>query len=105
MLGFPEAALVDMEHALVDAREIGHAATLMYALFHATLPHFWCENYATTNSIVDELVALADERGASFWKLQEGARSATRRSSTRGTPRALFGNIGLMVAHSPSESS
>jgi hypothetical protein len=24
----------------------------------------------------------------------------TRRSSTRGTPRALFGNIGLMVAHS-----
>jgi hypothetical protein len=28
----------------------------------------------------------------------------TRRSSTRGTPRALFGNIGLMVIHSSSES-
>ena len=70
MLGFPEAALADIEHALVDAREIGHAATLMYALFHATLPLVWCGNYATTNTIVDELVALADERGASFWKVQ-----------------------------------
>jgi hypothetical protein len=31
-LGHPAAALVDAEHALKDAREIGHAATLMYAL-------------------------------------------------------------------------
>src|SRR5262249_43966867 len=29
----------------------------------------------------------------------------TRRSFTRGTPRGLFGNIGLMAAHSPSVSS
>ena len=32
LLGYPEAALADAEHALKDAREIGHAATLMYAL-------------------------------------------------------------------------
>ena len=32
MLGYPEAALADTEHALKDAREIGQAATLMYAL-------------------------------------------------------------------------
>jgi hypothetical protein len=32
MLGYPEAALADAEHALKDAREIGQAATLMYAL-------------------------------------------------------------------------
>ena len=70
LLGYPEAALADIEHALKDAREIGHAATLMYALFHATLPLVWCGNYATANAIVDELVALADERGASFWKVQ-----------------------------------
>ena len=66
MLGYPEAALADTEHALKDAREIGQAVTLMYALFHASLPHIWCGNYATTNAIVDELVALADERGALF---------------------------------------
>ena len=32
LLGYPEAALADAEHALNDAREIGQAATLMYAL-------------------------------------------------------------------------
>ena len=32
MLGYPEAALADAEQALRDAREIGQAATLMYAL-------------------------------------------------------------------------
>ncbi len=31
-LGYPEAALADAEHALKDAREMGQAATLMYAL-------------------------------------------------------------------------
>ena len=34
MLGYPEAALADAEHALKDAREIGQAATLMYALVY-----------------------------------------------------------------------
>ena len=28
MLGYPAAALADTEHALKDAREIGHAASL-----------------------------------------------------------------------------
>ena len=34
VLGYPEAALADAEHALKDAREIGQAATLMFALHH-----------------------------------------------------------------------
>jgi hypothetical protein len=34
MLGYPEAALADVEHALKDSREIGHAATSMFALSH-----------------------------------------------------------------------
>ena len=29
LLGYPEAALADADHALKDAREIGQAATLM----------------------------------------------------------------------------
>ena len=32
LLGYPEAALADADHAVKDAREIGQAATLMYAL-------------------------------------------------------------------------
>ena len=35
MLGYPEAALADIDHALKNAREIGQAATLMFGLFHA----------------------------------------------------------------------
>jgi tetratricopeptide (TPR) repeat protein len=68
MLGYPEAALADTSHALRDAREIGQAATLMYALVHASLVHIQCGNYPTANAEADELVALADEKGALFWK-------------------------------------
>src|SRR6516225_8643886 len=32
LLGYPDAALADIENALKDAREIGHAGTLMVAL-------------------------------------------------------------------------
>ena len=67
-LGYPEAALTDTEHALKGAREIGHAATLMYALFHTSFPHIWCGNYATANAQSDEVVVLANEKGAAFWK-------------------------------------
>ncbi len=35
LLGYPEAALADADDALKDAREIGQAATLMYALMMA----------------------------------------------------------------------
>ena len=34
MLGYPDAALADADHALKDAREIGQAATLMYCAGH-----------------------------------------------------------------------
>ena len=67
-LGFPEAALADVEHALADAREIGQAATLLYALFHAPFPYIFCGDYATAKQLVDELVSLADEKGSAFWK-------------------------------------
>jgi predicted ATPase/class 3 adenylate cyclase len=68
LLGYPEAACRDIERALRDAREIGHAATLMYAIGHAQLPHVYCGNYATANALADELVALASEKDASIWK-------------------------------------
>ena len=69
IFGRPDAALADAEHALKDAREIGQAATLMYALFHtAYFAYFHCRNYAATNVLLHELIALADEKGAAFWK-------------------------------------
>jgi class 3 adenylate cyclase/predicted ATPase len=68
LLGYPEAALTDAEQALKDARATGHAATLIYALFHASFTHIHCAKYAGANAETDELVALVDEKGAFFWK-------------------------------------
>jgi class 3 adenylate cyclase/predicted ATPase len=67
-LGYAEAARADAEHAVKNAREIGHAATMMYALFVASLAYICCRNYAAVNAQLDELVALADEKGAVFMK-------------------------------------
>jgi tetratricopeptide (TPR) repeat protein len=67
IIGRPDAALADAERALKDAREIGQAATLMYALFHAAyFAYFHRRNYAATNVLLHELIALADDKGAAF---------------------------------------
>jgi predicted ATPase len=62
------AALSDVQNAVKDAREIGHATTLMHALAYASFIHIQCGYYPTANALVDELVALADEKGALLWK-------------------------------------
>ena len=51
-LGYPEAALADAEHALKDAREIGQAATLMYALFHASFTHILLRKLRSSKRVV-----------------------------------------------------
>ncbi|HZZ23318.1 MAG TPA: adenylate/guanylate cyclase domain-containing protein [Roseiarcus sp.] len=68
VLGYPEAALADVEHALDDAREIPHAATLMHALFFTAWTHSHCGNHSIAKAQLDELVALADEKSSLFWK-------------------------------------
>ena len=68
MLGYPEAALADADRALSDARDIGHAATSMFALAVTAFTRTLCGYYATVNSQSDELTALADQKGAMLWK-------------------------------------
>jgi predicted ATPase len=70
MLGHPEAALADIDHALKDAREIGQTATLMYALSNTSYTHTLCGNYAATTAQSDELMTLAHEKGAVAFKAQ-----------------------------------
>jgi predicted ATPase len=67
LLGYPQAALADTEHALKIAREIGHSATLMYVLNFSIWTHIHCGNYATANALVDEFNVLKDQTGSSFW--------------------------------------
>jgi predicted ATPase len=68
LLGYPDAALADAEHALKHAREVGQASTLMYALNITSLTHILRGNYAAAKVEADELAALADEKGALLWK-------------------------------------
>ena len=66
--GHPEAAFADAEQALKYAREISQAASLMFALFYTSLTCLLCADYAVAKALIDELVALADEKGTTFWK-------------------------------------
>jgi predicted ATPase len=68
LLGYPDAALADMDRALKDAREIGQATTLMFVLCEGLYTAIFSGNHAAAKADADELVALADEKGALNWK-------------------------------------
>ena len=68
MLGYPMAALADTEQAIGNAREIGQAATLMYALAVASFAPALCGRYAAAKALLDELLPLAEDKGTSWWK-------------------------------------
>ena len=67
-LGYPEAALADTQQAIDHAREIGQASTLLMALCQTALTHIVCRNYAAATRQAHEAIALADKKGAIFWK-------------------------------------
>ena len=68
LLGYPEGALSDADHALSEARTLDHAASLMIALSNTPWVYNFCGNYTAGSAATNELVALASEKGASFWK-------------------------------------
>ncbi len=68
ILGYPEAALMDSDRAISNARAIGQATTLMPALLYTSISHILCRDYGTAKAQSDELVKLADEKGSALWK-------------------------------------
>jgi predicted ATPase len=68
LLGYPEAALRDADDALKKAREMGQAATLMYALGFGSIPYTLFGNYAAVAAQAQELAVLAEEKGSPGWK-------------------------------------
>src|SRR5438477_9009747 len=70
LLGYPDAALKDADCALMEARQIEHAATLMFTLNFPILVNTYCGNYHSANEHLKELVALAEEKGATFRKAE-----------------------------------
>ena len=70
LLGYPEAAQADIDDAVKEAREIGQAANLMLALGISNYTHVVCGNDVAANALADELVVLADEKGALLRKAE-----------------------------------
>jgi predicted ATPase len=70
LLGYPQAALNDADCALMEARQIEHAATLMFTLNFPILVNTYCGNYHAANTHLKELVALAEEKSAPFRKAE-----------------------------------
>jgi predicted ATPase len=68
ILGFPEAALADAGNSVKDAREVGEAATLMFSLTSSGITNIFCGEYTAATALIDELVALAEDKGAALWK-------------------------------------
>jgi predicted ATPase len=68
LLGYPDAALADAKQALQEARDIGQATTLIFALYFTSTTQIFCGNYAAATKEHHELIALADEKGSLYWK-------------------------------------
>jgi hypothetical protein len=68
LLGYPGAALTDVKRALMHAREFQQAPALMYALFFTSFAMIYCGHYQTAKSLLDEMIAVADEKDALQWK-------------------------------------
>jgi predicted ATPase len=68
LIGYPETARADIDQAFKNARESGHAVSLIWAFNFACSIEILCGNYTTANARVDELIALTDEKDAAWWR-------------------------------------
>jgi predicted ATPase len=86
IVGYPNAALEDARHALNDAREIGQAATLLFALSLTGLTQLLCGDYGAVSAQSDQLVSLGSQKDALLRKaqgmIQQGCVSALTGNAT-----------------------
>jgi hypothetical protein len=80
---------------------IGHAGTIMNTLPLVTIVPFLCGDDATTEGRIDELIALAEEKNALFWKMfatvGERLLVCYDRQSRRSDPNNRIGNEWVFV--------
>jgi predicted ATPase len=67
LLGYGEGAAATADRALETARNSGQVSTLMYVLFFISPLPLLMGNYAKAAAQAQELLALAEEKVASFW--------------------------------------
>jgi predicted ATPase len=95
LLGYPDRALTDADRAVEYARDLGQAASLMFALVHASLVNVLGKNYEAAKAQADEVFALADEKSSLFWKaggmLARGDAFALKGSATEAVEMITSG--------------
>ena len=67
-LGYPEAALADVQRVAKEAGDLARVASLAYALATTSRACILCGSYAAARAQLDEAIAWTDEKGAAFWK-------------------------------------
>jgi class 3 adenylate cyclase/predicted ATPase len=97
LLGYPNAALIDIDAALRDAREIGQFGTLIHALVWTSAVGVLCRHYAMVRMAADEIVVRAEEKSALSWraigKLEQGRLMALNGNASEAV-HLLTSNIG-----------
>ena len=97
-LGYPDAALADAERALSDAREFGQVASLLMALWFTSWTLTFCGHYVAANAQVDEVIALANEKGSGFWQVVGMVNRGWLFAETDRTADALQMNSSVLAA-------
>src|SRR5262249_13047963 len=94
-LGYPGKGQRYAKQAVEVARETGHAASLMFSLYMASLFHISCSNYSLADELAHELSIVADQKGAVLWKasslIYQGCVSAASASPTDAVPLMTAG--------------
>ena len=99
-LGYPDAALADASRAVKDAREIGQASTLMAALAVPSITHILCGKYAVATALLDEAVALAEEKGSLFWRAHVATKGCALGSIGKTSDAVRLITSGMTAWHS-----
>jgi tetratricopeptide (TPR) repeat protein len=77
-LGYPEAALTDTERALKYAREIGQAATLMYALATTAMTHIFRGTYVAANAPTSTRSTNCGRCGLAYLPMRKNCSTSSR---------------------------
>ena len=67
-LGYPDAALADVQRVAKECGDLARVASLAYALATTSRARILCGRYAAARAQLDETIAWTDEKGAGFWK-------------------------------------
>ena len=101
ILGYPDRALADANHAIMDAGEIDQAATLMYALTVTAMTLILCGYYDAAKAQSDETVAFSGGEGhhpvEGVRNDETGLRDGADRQSFGSSPHDHLSNYYVAV--------